>query len=128
MVMVATPPSGRRPSRTRRTGTGLLCALILSGCSYSYLDQNGARHVVGLVDMTIAASGDRSSYAGDVVDISGIGVAFSAAPDGWNFSVGYTRETFAGLRDNAMIVDNPLAVRSYLSRRNDPSSQQERVP
>ena len=46
MVMVATPPSGRRPSRTRRTGTGLLCALMLSGCSYSYLDQSGARQTV----------------------------------------------------------------------------------
>lgn len=108
----------RRLTATSIVNAGSIAAvtasILLGGCAYSYVDEGGARHIIGIVDVTIAPSGDTSTYAGDVVDVSSIGFSLTQTAQGTDVAAGYNRTTFASLRDNSLVLGNPLSIRDYL--------------
>ena len=97
--------------------------ILASACSYSYTDEAGNRRIIGLVDTTIAPGGDASSFASTVVDVTTVGIAAAENAQGFHLSLGYTRDTTAAIRDNALVTGNPLAARTLLSAR--PSSDEK---
>ena len=83
--------------------------LFLGGCAYSYVDRDGDRHVIGLVNLEIAAADD-ATFAGRVIDLSTFGISFAENAAGRSFTIGYSREITGDLRNHALVLGNPLAV------------------
>jgi hypothetical protein len=75
----------------------------LSGCAALYTDENGAQHVIGLVDMVVRPS-ENVSIAGNVVDVTVLGLSYLRFEDRAGFGLGYQRITSAAFRDNALAV------------------------
>ena len=80
-----TVPTGRAFARS------LACVLLgfLSACAYSYVDSDGTRHIIGLVNMQIKPTENSKTFAGDVFDITSVGVAYHSASESTSFTVGY---------------------------------------
>lgn len=94
-----------------RIGLVLVIATILfTGCSYSYVDHRGTRHVIGLVDVAIEPAGEDSTFAGDIVDITTVGISLIHTEQGGHFGIGYSRDTVAAIRDHSLVLGNPLQV------------------
>ena len=97
--------------RTRSTASWavlLALGLLCQACAFSYSDANGNRHTLGLVDITTHAPAAPETFAGDVVDISSIGLTVGRTAQGGYIALGYSHEISAALRDNALVVGNPL--------------------
>src|ERR1700722_20912126 len=45
----------------------LLAVLACAGCALTYVDADGTRHVIGLVDVSVRSPGASQTLAGDVV-------------------------------------------------------------
>ncbi|HEY0833474.1 MAG TPA: hypothetical protein VGE72_06140 [Azospirillum sp.] len=88
----------------------VLAGVALGGCSYSVTDEAGNRRIIGFVDMTVTPAAPGSPVAGSVVDVTTVGVALARHGQGGHLAIGYTRDTVAVLRDDALVVGNPLAV------------------
>ena len=88
--------------------TTIVLALSCQACSFSYLDANGDRHVIGLVDITVHPAGDPKTFAGDVVDVTTLGFAAAQTAQGGFIALGYNHEVSAALRDNVSVTGNPL--------------------
>ena len=93
MVSVKTLPS--------RLGLGL-AALLTGGCSFTYLDDDGSRHVVGLVNLTIEPPQDRT--AGEIVRVQTLGISALSIQDTVGFTLGYQDLQLASLKDHALAV------------------------
>jgi hypothetical protein len=99
-------------SRTGRTGAvhrllttlTIVLALQCQGCSLSYNDSHGYRHVIGMLDITIHPPAAPKTFAGDVVDLTSIGLAVGQTAQGGYVSIGYSHEVSANLRDNALVI------------------------
>lgn len=91
-----------------------IATAMLAGCSYSYVDSRGARHVIGLVDVAIEPAGPDSTFAGSVVDITTVGISLTQTEQGGHLGIGYSRDTVAALRDHALVLGNPLLVRDRI--------------
>lgn len=110
----------------------------LSACSYSSIDEAGNRHVVGFVALTIAApdaaapaSGPAASgpvVAGSVVEVTTLGLAAGSSPQGGHLSLGYSREVSGLLRDDALVLGDPLALDRALTPRPAATAAQEPQP
>ena len=94
-----------------------VCYLALSGCSYSYIDDDGLRHVVGVVNLKLKSADDSTTYAGHVVDLSKFGVSVNENAAGHNFTIGYNRQVTGYLRDNALVIGNPMEIRTVTDDR-----------
>jgi hypothetical protein len=80
--------------------------LLAAGCaSVTYLDSEGFRHVIGLVDVTIPNPLDANSKAlATAVTITSLGLAISRPTDGGsNLLIGYGRETIVSLPQDACL-------------------------
>jgi hypothetical protein len=86
----------------------LMLILCCDACAFNYTDTNGDRHTVGFVDITIHAPGAPQTFAGDVVDVASVGLTAGRTAQGGYVSLGYSHEISAALRDNALVVGNPL--------------------
>jgi hypothetical protein len=96
----------------RRLGLVAASCIALSGCAYSYVDEDGARHVIGLVDLKLLPSHDDAAFAGHVVDLSTLGISLNENPSGSSFTIGYSREVSGYLRNHVLVVGDPLALRT----------------
>jgi hypothetical protein len=88
----------------------VLLAIPCQACALTYADTNGNRHVVGLVDVSIHPPGAPQTLAGDVVEITSLGVSVGSTPQGGFLTVGYSRNVTATLRDNALVLGNPVTA------------------
>lgn len=87
----------------------LLCAL-LGACSMSFEDGQGGRRIIGFVDLTVTPAPPGTPIAGKVVDLTTVGIAVADTADGGHLSLGYTRDVVAVLRDDSLVLGDPLAV------------------
>lgn len=109
-------PNSRFPSR--RDGHSraacaaglLLMTAVTQGCAFTYTDANGDRHAIGLVDITVRAPAASETVAGDVVEVASIGLSIGRNPQGGYITAGYNRQTTAALRDNALVIGNPVTA------------------
>ena len=112
--------------RSSITGTaGLLLSLAtgLCGCAFSYTDTNGDRHVIGLVDMTVRAPAAPATLAGDVVEITSLGLSLGQNAQGGYLTAGFNRQTTAALRDNALVIGNPVTALAQTRQRIEGATQ-----
>jgi hypothetical protein len=89
---------------------GAVVALTCQGCSFSYTDTHGDVHVIGLVDVAIHRPEAPETLAGDVVEITSLGVAAGTTPQGSFLAVGYNHEATAVLRNNVLVTGNPVLI------------------
>jgi hypothetical protein len=86
----------------------LVLLLPCQACALSYVDREGNHHVIGLVDISIQSSKTPQTFAGDVVDITAVGLSAGQTAQGGYITLGYSNEASATLRDNALVIGDPL--------------------
>jgi hypothetical protein len=100
----------------RRHGPSVIACLLLGlgsglgGCAFTYTDANGDRHAIGLVDITIRAPAAPETLAGDVVEITTLGLSVGQNVQGGYLTAGFNRQATAALRDNALVLANPVTA------------------
>ena len=108
----------RRAARSGRPARALIraliCALPLSACAVSYVDDDGNQHVIGFANIVIAPSTQDQPTAGNVVDLTTIGLSLNSMPDGQSLSLGYSRAVTATLKNNVLVLGDPLAIREQI--------------
>jgi hypothetical protein len=92
-------------TRGCRLSAAAVAMLFASGaCSYSYVDSNNVRHVIGLVSMSIAPSGEAPAIAPSAVSVTSLGMhVYSGAANGSGVVLGYSKETVLLMPNNACI-------------------------
>src|SRR5258708_24527988 len=91
-ILSGSPGRGRAKRPTIRALIVVVVgAMLLSGCAYSYIGADRARHVFGLVDLTIKPAGDSATFAGDVVDVTTIGASYIQTSHGGSITFRYIR-------------------------------------
>lgn len=90
----------------------LIIALLscCAACAFNYTDANGHRHTVGIVDITTYAPAAPQTFAGDVVDVASVGLTAGRNAQGGYLALGYNHEITAALRENALVVGDPLSA------------------
>jgi hypothetical protein len=91
--------------QARRASWAALIAL-LGGCSLTYTDGAGRKHVLGLVHMTIAPS--EGPTAGDVIGVQTLGLTVYQTPIHSGLALGWHSERTAALKNNALVIGNPI--------------------
>ena len=94
----------------------VVLATGLGGCAFTYTDANGDRHVIGLVDITVRAPVAPETLAGDIVEVTSLGLSIGQTAQGGYLTAGFNRETTAALRDNALVLGNPITALSATRR------------
>lgn len=86
-------------------GAIALSLLAICACSYSYVDSNNVRHVVGLVDMTIASGGANGvEPTATAVSVTSVGMhVYSGTARGGGVVLGYSKETLLVMPNNSCI-------------------------
>jgi hypothetical protein len=108
---------GDRRQDTRAAACLLLgLSTALGGCAFTYTDANGDRHAVGLLDVTVRAPAAPETFAGDVVEVTSLGLSIGQTAQGGYLTAGFNRETTAALRDNALVLGNPVTALSATRR------------
>lgn len=74
---------------------------VLAGCAFNYIGADGARHLVGLVHVTLPA--DPSQSAAASVRAQALGLSYTQADVGHSLSLGYSDTTVAFVRDNTCV-------------------------
>ena len=100
--------------------TTTLITVLLSGCSYSYMDEDGRKHIVGLVSMTIDSSLHRDQIAGHQVSVKSIGIAMISTPVSSGIAIGYSKEELLAVKDHSLVL-----LRSHVSETEQPSNKGE---
>ena len=102
----------RQPKPRRHRALLALClsGLLVTGCSYSYTAEDGARRMIGFVDITIRPAEDAPNIAGQVIDLQSVGLSYNQTAAGQNVTLGYSHEKVGFLRNNALVLGNPIAI------------------
>jgi hypothetical protein len=101
------PASGRAV----RFCTAAAALLLLGGCAVSYVDDDGTRHIIGFASIVIPPPDRHEPTAGNIIDLTTIGLSLNDMPDGQSITLGYSRAVTATLKDNALVLGNPLAIK-----------------
>jgi len=106
-------------------GAALLATLAtgLSGCAFSYIDSQGDLHAIGLLDMSVRAAASPATLAGDVVEITSLGLSLGRNAQGGYLNAGFSRQTTAALRDNALVIGNPITALAPIERKETGARQ-----
>jgi hypothetical protein len=108
---------GDRRQDTRAVACLLLgLSTALGGCAFTYTDANGDRHAVGVLDVTVRAPPSPETLAGDVVEVTSLGLSIGQTAQGGYLTAGFNREATAVLRDNALVIGNPVTALSATRR------------
>lgn len=79
----------------------LLLLLTISGCAISYVDDEGQKRIIGLVNLTLSNKG--GDQGADKVEVTSIGILLSSNPVSTGLSAGYTKEVTMKIHNNALI-------------------------
>ena len=82
--------------------------ILVSGCSYSYVDKNGVQHTIGLVKLSVPVVPTGNASAGSIVEVTTLGVAGYRTPRLSGFSIGYNRERLMSLKNNVIVTDRSI--------------------
>jgi hypothetical protein len=81
----------------------LFCALLLPGCAYTYLDEAGTTHIVGLVSIRIPSHDRSGSDAATALRVTNIGISATRSDISSSLSIGYNSEEILVLGDNICV-------------------------
>lgn len=106
--------SSRRGVFPGRTGARLvvsaLAAMFLAACSYSYVDAEGTRHVMGLVSLEMRPNEDNETIAGEVMEVRAVGLSVYSNPETTSLTLGYSHIVSGQLRNNVLVLGDPVAA------------------
>jgi hypothetical protein len=88
----------------------IVLALPLGACSYRYVDEAGVQHVVGLVALAIPPAEDERRIAGDIIEVTTLGVSFSVNAQGGGLTIGFNQERSGVLRDDSLVLGDPASL------------------
>lgn len=74
---------------------------FLTGCAFHYAGADGARHLVGLVHVTLPAEAPHAAAAS--LRAQALGLSYTQADVGIALSLGYSDTTLAYVRDNTCV-------------------------
>lgn len=90
--------------------TAVVSSLSCGGCAYSYVDDQGNVHAVGLMSIVVQPAPADGPIAGNIVSIMAVGLAAGSNAQGGYLAIGYSRQVTAALRDNVVVTGNPIAA------------------
>ena len=106
-----------------RSAVVLATTLTLCGCAVTYTDNDGNRHAMGLLDVTVRPPADPLPVAGDVVEITSLGISVGQTAQGGYLTIGFNREATAALRDSSAVLGNPVVSLVPAGRKIEKISQ-----
>jgi hypothetical protein len=86
----------------------MVMAASVAGCAVVYTEADGTKHIIGLANVEIRPPADPRTIAGEVVDTTVIGLGIYNTEAQGGFVLGYGRDVTAAIRDNALVIGNPL--------------------
>lgn len=92
------------------TMAAVLSTGACASCAWGYTQVDGTRRIIGFVDLEIRPAADPRTVAGEVIDVRTIGLSLLDAGDGTSVVLGWQRTIVAALRDNALVLGNPLTA------------------
>ena len=90
-------------SSRRAIAAGIICALLLPGCAYTYLDADGTTHIVGLVAIQIPKENSGFAEAARVVQVTNIGISAVRSDISSSLSLGYNSERVVVIGENVCV-------------------------
>ena len=88
--------------------------LASAGCAYHFVDTNGNQRIVGFVDIETKLANNSAEFAGELVKLQTFGLLVSSNPVGSSMALGYDSEVFAQLKNNSLVVGNPLNAINFI--------------
>jgi hypothetical protein len=83
----------------------LSLALTSQGCSFSYVDSQGYKHVMGLVDVKMKISpSDPNPDRAENIDVTSVGISFYTNPLNSGLAIGYNQESVTVLNGSNCIA------------------------
>lgn len=77
-----------------------LIATGISGCAHSYIDEQGNRRIIGLVNLAISPATSEPAAA-DWIRLRQIGISLNRSEFASSLDVGYSDNTIAVIRNNS---------------------------
>ena len=97
----------------------LSISIALNGCAYSYVDESGVKHIIGLVNINIETLPEEGTYAGKVVDMQTVGITVNSTDKGGSIAIGYNRDVSGYIKDHALVMGNPFKFPSNLKEHDN---------
>ena len=88
--------------------TIMLVSQGLSGCAYTYLDESGAKRIVGLVSVTVRPEDVPLRSSAQIVGVKNIGASVIRSKISSSISFGYNSDSIATVYDNSCVFLPPL--------------------
>lgn len=79
-----------------------LAAWLLGGCAHLHVDDQGRRHLVGFVWLTLPAA-DVGPVGADALRARSVGLAIVRSPAGSGVTLGYSDQTVTVIRNDALV-------------------------
>ena len=106
-------------NRIKISYTVLMLIILLNGCAYSYIDDDGTKHIIGLVNVEIKTLPEEGTYAGKIVDMRTFGITVNKIDEGGSIAIGYNRDVSGYIRDHALVLGNPFEFPSNVKGQED---------
>lgn len=114
--------SRQRGWMSHLTALASVAALSVGGCAVSYVGDDGSRHIIGFARIVIPPPDSAMPTAGNVIDLTTVGLSLNDMPDGQSLTLGYSRAVTATLKDNSLVLGNPLAIEEQSHALTEPST------
>lgn len=88
-----------------RSAWCVLFSLLIEACAFTYVDDQGAKHVLGFVNMKIEPSITSAQTVAESVQIQSVGVSIYSTPINRGVALGYNRENLTTVHDNTVVDD-----------------------
>jgi hypothetical protein len=86
-----------------RSAWCVLFSLLIEACALTYVDDQGAKHVLGLVNMKIEPQVIADQTLAESVQIQSVGVSIYSTPINSGMALGYNNEWLAIVYDNVVV-------------------------
>jgi hypothetical protein len=87
-------------SRLTRPGAAAL-ALLLAGCAHVHVDEQGRRHVIGFVALTLPAP--EGHTGADTLRTRSLGLTITRSPVGDALTLGWSDTSLTAVRDHSLV-------------------------
>jgi hypothetical protein len=120
--MIRSGMRSRQRGLLRVTALASIAVLPLGGCAVSYVGDDGSRHIIGFARIVIPPPDSAMPTAGNVIDLTTVGLSLNDMPDGQSLTLGYSRAVTATLKDHSLVLGNPLAIEEQSHALIEPSA------
>lgn len=77
---------------------------LMAGCAFSYVDEQGTQHIIGLSHVALTGVENNSLTAGDEVEVENLGLLFLSGPLHKGVGLGYTQQSTMFIKNNALVI------------------------